>query len=138
MKLKYLFLVILVGVAAAVVISTTGNVSQYVDYQTALAMADGGNKSKVHLVGELTKDDAGQVVGVVYNPTLDPNKLEFSIIDEKGQQVKVIANPPASMQDFMRSEKIVLEGRVAQDGTFIASEILLKCPSKYEETQIKQ
>jgi cytochrome c-type biogenesis protein CcmE len=137
MKLKYLFAVILVGVAVAVVISTTGSVSQYVDYQTALSMAEAGDKSKVHLVGELTKNSEGQVVGVIYNPTLDPNRLEFTILDEKGKPVKVIANPPTSMQDFMRSEKIVLEGRVGQDGTFVASEILLKCPSKYEETEIK-
>jgi cytochrome c-type biogenesis protein CcmE len=34
--------------------------------------------------------------------------------------------------DFLRSEKVVVIGRYQQD-SFVASKILLKCPSKYED-----
>ncbi len=138
MKPGYIFLILLVGVAVAVIVSTTGSVSQYVDYEVAVAMASEGNRNKVHLIGQLKRDTYGNPEGLEYNPTLDPNHLAFKLIDEKGKELRVVANPPASMQDFLRSEKIVLEGRVREDGTFVASEILLKCPSKYEEKEIKE
>jgi cytochrome c-type biogenesis protein CcmE len=38
-------------------------------------------------------------------------------------------------QDFERSENIVLTGQMTGE-TFEASDMLLKCPSKYEEQEI--
>jgi cytochrome c-type biogenesis protein CcmE len=127
-----------IAIGIAVVVSTAGNASTYVNFEQAYSMANQGDDTKVHLMGELTKDAQGNVVGVLYNPQVDPNYLAFSIKDEAGQIKQIVCtNPPASMQDFFRSEKVVVIGRVQGD-TFVASEVLMKCPSKYEETQVKQ
>jgi cytochrome c-type biogenesis protein CcmE len=89
-------------------------------------------------VGELPKNAMGEVVGVEYDPLKDANYLAFDLIDDSQQVRRVVCyNPPASMQDFKRSEKVVVIGQVKGE-QFVASEILMKCPSKYEEKQIKQ
>jgi cytochrome c-type biogenesis protein CcmE len=53
------------------------------------------------------------------------------MIDNKGEERKVILhkNKP---QDFERSEQIVLIGKMKADA-FVASDILMKCPSKYND-----
>ena len=39
-------------------------------------------------------------------------------------------------QDFDRSDQIVITGAMSGD-TFVADQILLKCPSKYTENELK-
>ena len=39
-------------------------------------------------------------------------------------------------QDFERSEQVVITGNMKND-VFVADKILLKCPSKYTENEIK-
>ena len=39
----------------------------------------------------------------------------------------------AKPQDLERSERLVLIGSAADDGTFDAREMLMKCPSKYNQ-----
>jgi cytochrome c-type biogenesis protein CcmE len=53
------------------------------------------------------------------------------MLDDKGvrKEVKLLKAKP---QDFERSESVVLIGKVEND-TFHAKEILMKCPSKYNE-----
>jgi cytochrome c-type biogenesis protein CcmE len=133
MKLTHIFGLLVLAVMAGIVITSTGNASQYVGYTEARALATSGDKGKVHVIGELTKNNRGEVVGVEYNPLQDPNYLAFQLIDEKGTRFKVVTySPPPSMQDFTHSEKVVVIGRAGQSH-FQASEILLKCPSKYED-----
>jgi cytochrome c-type biogenesis protein CcmE len=42
----------------------------------------------------------------------------------------------AKPQDFERSEKLVLIGKMEND-TFYASKILMKCPSKYNNNMVE-
>jgi cytochrome c-type biogenesis protein CcmE len=57
------------------------------------------------------------------------------LLDEKGNESKVVYNNPEPA-DFDRSEKIVIVG--SMDGEhFKADKILLKCPSKYTDGQVK-
>jgi cytochrome c-type biogenesis protein CcmE len=138
MKPSYIIGLLVIAMAVGYIISLSGDTSQYVSFQEAYALAANGRESKVHVVGELTKDQAGQVVGVEYDPLKDANFLAFDLVDNSQQVHRVVCyNPPASMQDFKRSEKVVIIGQVKGD-QFVASEILMKCPSKYEETQVKQ
>jgi cytochrome c-type biogenesis protein CcmE len=138
MKISHIVAIIAVAIGIGVVVSTAGNASTYVNFEQANKMASEGDDAKVHLIGSLVKDAEGHVQGVVYNPQVDPNYLGFTLKDEAGKIQQVICNnPPASMQDFFRSEKVVVIGRM-QEGTFVASEVLMKCPSKYEETQLKK
>ncbi|MGB0521782.1 MAG: cytochrome c maturation protein CcmE [Flammeovirgaceae bacterium] len=138
MKLSHIIAIATIAIGIGVIISTAGNASTYVNFDEAQKLATNGNDAKVHVIGELMKDPSGNVINVRYNPQLDPNYLEFMLMDENQQKHTVIThNPPASMQDFFKSEKVVVIGNYSQEGHFKASEILMKCPSKYEETQVK-
>lgn len=137
MKLSHIIAIVVIAVGISVIISTAGNASSYVSFDEAFEMAESGDEAKVHVIGELTKDAQGDVIGVIYNPQLDPNYMEFTLTDDKNEKHKVICiNPPASMQDFYKSEKVVVIGKVAGKD-FVATEVLMKCPSKYEETELK-
>jgi cytochrome c-type biogenesis protein CcmE len=137
MKKSHIFILVVIAAAIGVIITSAGDASQYVTYQQAQALAQKGEDSKVHVVGELTKNEQGEIIGVEYDPLKDPNFLSFKLIDENKQIFRVVCyNPPPSMQDFKKSEKIVIIGKCKGED-FVASEILMKCPSKYEETKIK-
>jgi cytochrome c-type biogenesis protein CcmE len=71
---------------------------------------------------------------VEYDPEKNPDFLAFWLRDEKGEvrRVELRAGKP---QDFERSESIVLTGQIEGE-TFAASEMLLKCPSKYKDQEI--
>jgi cytochrome c-type biogenesis protein CcmE len=137
MRKSHIFILIVIALAIGIIITSAGDASQYVTYQQAQALAQKGEDSKVHVVGELTRNEQGEIIGIEYDPLKDPNFLAFNLIDENKQVFRVVCyNPPPSMQDFKKSEKIVIIGKCkGQD--FVASEILMKCPSKYEETKIK-
>jgi cytochrome c-type biogenesis protein CcmE len=137
MKLSHIIAIVVIAVGISVIISTAGNASSYVSFEEAFKMAESGDDSKIHVIGELTKNKQGDVVGVMYNPQVDPNYMEFTLTDDKNKEHKVICvNPPASMQDFYKSEKVVVIG-MAKGKDFVATEVLMKCPSKYEETELK-
>lgn len=137
MKKSYIFGIVVIAIAVGVIVSSAGDASQYVSFKEAFAMAQAGEDAKVHVVGKLERSPAGEVIGVNYDPLKDPNYLSFTMIDNNNEAHEVICyNPPPSMQDFKRSEQVVVIGRV-KEGKFVASEILMKCPSKYEDSQIK-
>ena len=94
----------------------------YADFTEAFSNPEG----KYHVVGQLNRNK-----DVVYDPEVNPNLVTFYMTDEKGVERKVVLNKPKP-QDFERSEKVVLVGE-AKGEEFHAGEILLKCPSKYNE-----
>jgi cytochrome c-type biogenesis protein CcmE len=65
---------------------------------------------------------------------MDKVSFSFIMIDDKGKEQKVIYNEPMP-QDFVKSEKVVVIGSYKAD-SFLASKILLKCPSKYQEKKV--
>jgi len=137
MKKSHIFGIIVIAIAIGIIISTAGDASTYVTFKEAFALAENGSDRKVHVIGELKKDAANEVIGVKYNPSLDPNYLAFTLVDDNKEAHEVVCyQPPASMTDFEKSEKVVVIGRVIK-GKFVASEILMKCPSKYEEKELK-
>ncbi len=137
MKITHIIGIIIIAIAVGIIVTSAGDASQYADFQTAKALAKAGDSDEIHVVGDLPKNIHGAVTGVVYDPLKDPNYLAFDLKDEKGEIVRVVCNkPPASMRDFEKSEKVVVIGKY-KNGQFVASEILMKCPSKYEEKQVK-
>jgi len=76
--------------------------------------------------------------GMHYDAMKDANRFEFHMKDEKGRVNKVVY-AGTKPQDFERSEKLVLIGKMDKD-TFYASKILMKCPSKYNNdlVEVKQ
>lgn len=135
MKKSHLFILVIIAAAVGVIISTAGDASTYVSFKDANEMAADGVDSKVHVVGKLKKGASGQIVGMEYQPEVDPNMFKFVLVDNNNEEQTVVYRSPKP-QDFDRSEQIVIIGNVQKD-IFVADKILMKCPSKYEDKELK-
>lgn len=80
------------------------------------------------VVGYLNKEK-----GIEYKPEINPNQFSMFVIDEQKVERLVVVNK-AKPRDIEKSEKIVVTGKMNGD-TFVATEILLKCPSKYKNRE---
>ena len=137
MKQTHLVILLIIAAGIFIVVSTADSASEYLGFDEIKVKMQTEADKKFHVVGTLPRDAQGQVTDLEYHPTVDPNYLAFDLIDEQGVQQKVVCyKPPAGMQDFARSEKVVIVGTFRND-VFIADDILLKCPSKYETTELK-
>ena len=132
MKKSSIIGIVVIAVAIGIIISTQSSASSYVSFGEAQEMAESGSSKKIHVVGELKKNPQGQVVGV--NPSDDKLSVSFVMLDDNNVEQTVFYNEPMP-SDFLRSEKVVVIGSYRND-RFVADKILLKCPSKYEETAI--
>ncbi len=133
MKKIHLLGIAVIAAAIFILLSTAGDASTYVDFAKAEEMAKGGDDSKVHVVGNLKKDMAGQILDMDYNPAINANLLTFSLVDDLGVERKVIYHEPKP-QDIEKSEKVVVVGRM-ENGVFVCDQVLLKCPSKYNDAK---
>lgn len=124
MKKSHLLAIAIVAVAIGILITASKDVTTYSNFAQAAQNGD-----RVKLIGQLVKDRP-----VEYNPEKDPNYLAFYLKDEAGEVRQVVLRA-AKPQDFERSESIVLTGEMQGDN-FEASDMLLKCPSKYKDQEI--
>ncbi|MCV9388468.1 cytochrome c maturation protein CcmE [Reichenbachiella ulvae] len=133
MKKSHIFGIVVIAVAIMVIISTAGDASTYVGFAEAKSMAEEGDNTKIHVVGQLKKNPQGEIMGI----ETAPNQLAFSflLVDNNNIEQRVYFNEPMPT-DFLRSEQVVVVGNY-QNGNFLASKILMKCPSKYQEETIE-
>ncbi len=122
MKKTHLLLIVILLVLVGVLLSLMNDVSSYEAFSSEKANAG----FEVHVVGTLVKEKP-----IYYEPEKNANYFTFFMRDSDGEERKVIYNQPKP-QDFERSEKIVVVGMM-NNNTFEASQILMKCPSKYVE-----
>ena len=134
MKTTHIILLVVIAAAIGVIISLAGSTSSYVTFKEAKEMAANGENDKIHVVGKLRKDVSGNLLGVEYNPQIDPNYFKFDLTDTMQTTMSVVYGNPKPV-DFERSEQIVIIGSV-KDEVFVADKILMKCPSKYTEKEI--
>lgn len=132
MRKSHILIIVVIAAAIGILVSTAGDASTYVGFGEAYEMATAGNRKDIHVVGELTRDEAGNIVGIEQG--LDKVSFSFVLVDENGKKQRVEYNEPMP-QDFTKSEKVVVIGRYEGD-VFRASKILLKCPSKYQEQNV--
>lgn len=132
MKKTHIIAILVIASAIAIILTTAGDASTYVSFDQAFQMASSGNTNNIHVVGELKKDAAGNIVGI--ESGTDRLSFSFVLIDEARREQTVYYNEPMP-PDFTRSEKIVVIGGFQGD-RFVASKILLKCPSKYQENKL--
>lgn len=132
MKTSYIIAIAVIAAAIVIIVSTAGDASTYVTFDEAYQLASNGSSKSIHVVGELKKDGAGEIVGL--EPGADKVSFNFLMVDDNGKEQKVFYNEPMP-PDFTRSEKVVVIGHYQQD-LFIADKILLKCPSKYQEQKL--
>ncbi len=132
MKKTHILALLVIAVAVAIIVSTTGDASSYVNFEQAAELASNGNTKSIHVVGSLKKDSGGHVTGI--EKSGDNLSFTFLLIDDNGQEQMVYYNEPMP-PDFLRSEKVVVIGHYEAD-FFLAEKILLKCPSKYQENKL--
>jgi cytochrome c-type biogenesis protein CcmE len=124
MKRIYLVAGVMVAIAIALLINSAKDMSTYGSFADASS-----NSRKIKIAGKLSKDKP-----MVYDPVKDPNHFSFFIKDTKGEEHKVVLLK-AKPQDFEMSEQIVVTGRM-KEGVFVATDLLMKCPSKYKDEEI--
>ncbi|HCM77051.1 MAG TPA: cytochrome C biogenesis protein [Cytophagales bacterium] len=132
MKKSHILAIVVIAAAIGIIIATAGDASTYVNFNQAYKMAEAGNKTSIHVVGQLKKDDNGHVIGLDNAP--DNLSFSFILVDDNNREQKVFYNEPMP-PDFTRSENVVVIGGYQGDN-FVASKILLKCPSKYQEQSV--
>ncbi len=122
MKKTHIIAIVFIAVAIAFMIGSVNDSSSYADFDEAFE----NPQKEYHVVGELVRSEE-----IAYNPEINPNITKFTMVDKKGERRKVILNK-SKPQDFERSESVVLIGKANGD-EFHATEMLMKCPSKYKE-----
>ena len=132
MKKSHILIIVIIAAAIGIIVSTAGDASSYVTFEEAYAMSVSGNDNSIHVVGELKKDSQGNVEGIQMGA--DMVSFSFVLVDENGKEQTVQYKEPMPT-DFIKSEKVVVIGKYKGE-TFNAEKILLKCPSKYQETKM--
>ena len=120
MKTIHIVFLLVMVIAVAVVVTTLTDSSTYSNFSEASATPG----KEFHIIGRLDKNKS-----IDYDATKNVNRLSFYLIDDKGLEKKVVYNNPKP-QDFEKSEKVVVIGSMKND-EFLATSLLLKCPSKY-------
>lgn len=126
-KLKFIIggIVILVAVIFLVAQSISSTGAYY------MTVADLNAKS-----GELTGQKI-RVSGAIVQESEDWNPTElmlnFHMTDETEQEV-LVSFHGSRPSNFSRATEAIVEGELTPDGTFHADSLLLKCPSRYEES----
>jgi len=77
----------------------------------------------VHMPGDNQEiNNQGGLAAVLHEAVNDPNRQQLTVVSKE---------PPP---DLLRHEtQAVLTGKLGEDGLFYANELLLRCPTKYEE-----
>ncbi|MDR4988382.1 MAG: cytochrome c maturation protein CcmE [Bacteroidales bacterium] len=120
MKKTHLIGLIFLVIAIGAIISTLYNADTYASFADARLQPG----REFHIIGRLNR--AKPIEERVEEHTLI---LSFYLFDQDGEEQEVLffGSKP---QDFEQSDEVVLIGRYEAD-VFVASSLLLKCPSKY-------
>jgi cytochrome c-type biogenesis protein CcmE len=124
----------IIAIAIVIIMTSIGDASSYESFNTALEMKEDGEDKAIHVVGKLKKDAAGEVSGLEIRE--DKTSFTFLLVDNEGTTQKVFYNEPVPA-DFQRSEQVVVIGAYRNQEIFVADKILMKCPSKYQETDVQ-
>lgn len=119
--------VLIIGLIAAGVFMLISASKDMSTYSTFDQVRKSGEAAKV--VGVLSKDKP-----MYYDAEKDANLFTFFMKDQQGEEQQVTLHA-AKPQDFELSEQIVATGSF-EDGAFVASSILMKCPSKYKNEEV--
>ena len=125
MKKIHILGIVVIAVAIGVIFTSLQSSATYSDFAEASANPD----TEYHVVGKLNK-----TAPIQYDARINADECSFMMIDNKGIEKKVVLHKSVP-QDFAKSEQIVLIGKMDRN-EFHANEILMKCPSKYNEPNL--
>ncbi len=120
MKRSHIVLLILVALLVGLLVFTYSSSNQSVTFAQAAEKAG----VDVTIIGTLHKEEP-----VIYNPEEQASLTKFHMEDSEGQIMEVHLQM-AQPQGLLQSESIVIDGSYL-NGIFYATDMLLKCPSKY-------
>jgi cytochrome c-type biogenesis protein CcmE len=130
------FLIGGVVIAAAVIYLIVSSISSSAQYYLTVKEV----KQKGASMSGRNLRVSGYVIGdsIAYNP--QASNLSFNIVDSheelsattKVDTLKIVYTGPKP--DLLQHEaQAIAEGKLNADGTFVASNLLLKCPTRYED-----
>ncbi len=120
MKTIHIIIILVVVIAVAVVVTTLTDASTYSNFADA-AKSPG---KELHIIGKLSRNKP-----IEYDAQKNVNQFSFYMTDEKGIE-KRVTYTSVKPQDFEKSDQVVVIGSMKND-EFLATGLLLKCPSKY-------
>ena len=123
MKRSHIIAIVIIAVAIAALVGSLYDSSTYADLEEAMSHPG----REYHVVGVLDRSQE-----VIYEPSLNASLTTFTMVDLQGDTARVFLSM-AKPQDFERSERLVLIGKANDAGEFHARDMLMKCPSKYNE-----
>ncbi|HTB06999.1 MAG TPA: cytochrome c maturation protein CcmE [Bacteroidia bacterium] len=123
MKKTYIIAIIVIAIAFGVILASLSNNSTYASFKEASAHEN----STFHVVGKLDRAKP-----FLYDPHINPNLFTFYLIDKDGTERKVTLGRPKP-DDFEHSDQIVVIGKAQGTDEFAANDVLMKCPSKYND-----
>lgn len=127
MKKSHIILIILIAAVSAILVSTYTSSVDSVTFEDARQ----NQGQQVKIVGAFDKTKSIQ-----YDAMADANLTKFFVIDANGESVEVnLHDKQGKPMGLEQSENVTIEGKFEADGTFHASHLLMKCPSKYNEQQ---
>jgi cytochrome c-type biogenesis protein CcmE len=153
-RTKYLVVgVALLGVVAYLVISGTATARYYITVEELVLQPENAGKN-VRVAGAVDGDT------IVFDPETQtltftvaniPNDndaireagglgevLHLALLDPSNQRMQVVWHN-AEMPDLLQHEaQAIMSGTLQEDGTFLANEVLLKCPTRYSDEAPKQ
>ncbi|MBL0333216.1 MAG: cytochrome c maturation protein CcmE [Chlorobiota bacterium] len=119
MRVKYLIgIVSTILLVVIALVAVENKKIDYMDFSTAEK-----NGSRAQVAGKWVKDK-----GCKYYS--ENNTFVFNMIDNSGKELEVVLNG-AKPNNFELSQSVVATGEV-ENGKFKCSNVLTKCPSKYE------
>ena len=124
MKSIHIVALVVIAVGVGALTMQAKDVSTYGNFSEAQASGE-----KVKVAGKLAKDKP-----MIYDPVKNANDFSFYLEDTKGKEVLVHLMKPKP-QDFELSEQVVVTGEM-KGNSFVANDILMKCPSKYKDEEI--
>ncbi len=124
MKKSQLIALVFAVIAIGAIISAVYNADTYASFSEARLHPE----REFHIIGQLLRERP--VEEKVIDNTL---VLSFYMKDQLGAVAQVIYQGPKP-PDFEQSDEVVLIGKYTAAG-FVASSLLLKCPSKYKPDQ---
>jgi len=120
-KKSHIVLIVLLAVAVGIIISTLSDVSSYATFRQAAANPE----QQFHIIGNLNTEKP-----IELSMLSQERYFSFYMTDSNNEEQKVIFYGEKP-QDIEKTEQIVIIGSMKED-VFLASNILLKCPSKYD------
>lgn len=124
MKKTHIIAIVMIVAAIGIFINSGSDMTSFSTFKQAEKLG-----KVVKVSGDLVKNKE-----MYYNPKEDANYFSFYMADSDGDERKVILFNEKP-QDFEKSENIVVTGSM-KDGVFRATDMLMKCPSKYKDDEI--